>query len=421
MKYVSTRKLAKTVSAGQAILQGLASDGGLYVPESWPPLQAVEKDANLPFAQFAAKILKPFFKGDPLEKHLDEICTKAFDFPLPLKILNSNTAVLELFHGPTNAFKDFGARFLALATEILLQNQSEEKLVLVATSGDTGGAVASAFCLCTKIPVVILFPKGKVSKRQEHQLTCWGEQVRAFAVDGTFDDCQKIAKQAFLSEKWRKKFHLISANSINIGRLLPQMAYFAYASLQFRKLQHQSAGLIIPSGNMGNSVAALWAQKLGYPIEKVIFAHNANRAVFDYFQTGKFQAQETKSTLANAMDVGHPSNFERVTNLFPSLEELKTKAQAFSVSDEQIEACIKLSGENILCPHTAVAAHVRQQFSTGAWIIVAAAHAAKFETIVENLLAKKVSVPPELQKLLQLKTYSKNIKASIEALEKEVW
>lgn len=450
MKYRSTRnKSFLGCSASQAIRQGLAEDGGLYVPEAWPSrsidLDICTQGADKKFSVFAARVLAPFFRGDILEPYIPEICERAFQFQIPLRELNSQVSVLELFCGPTCAFKDFGARFLALCLEKLssLESGSDSRpnMVLVATSGDTGGAVAAAFSEFTKIPVAILFPKGRISKRQEAQLTGWGPQVQAFAVEGSFDDCQRIVKEAFRSEAWQSRFQLISANSINLGRLLPQMAFFAYASCLAKARHQTSTGFIIPSGNLGNAVAALWAQQLGFPIREIVFAHNANQTVPIFFASGVWQPAVTQSTLANAMDVGIPSNFERVLDLFPKLEDLRERASAISVSDEEINETIRQGPTQwgqVWCPHTATAVFVvnkhlgigkevngivghskagrHKQNSENTWVVVATAHPAKFESIVEPLVGRKIEVPASLQALLEKPSQVQIIGPSLECL-----
>lgn len=417
MKYRSTRKKSALVSISQAIELGLADDGGLFVPEIWPALEFDSDPSLLSLVDLAFQILKPFFVNDPLESKLYEICKKTFNFPLPLKEIDTTTSLLELYHGATLAFKDFGARFLALCLEAIPTQDQKPRMVLVATSGDTGGAVAAAFQEFTKTPVTILYPSGKISVRQEKQLTCWEKQIQAFAVDGSFDDCQKMVKEAFQSDWWKSRYHLVSANSINIARLLPQMVYFAFASYHYQKKHQAQASFIVPSGNVGNATAALWAQKLGCPIAKIIFSHNANRTVKEYFESGSWKPLSSVSTLANAMDVGHPSNFERVRDLYPELSELKIYAEAYSVTDEQIQKVI-VQSNLIFCPHTATAFYVRQQLSHGHWIIVATAHPAKFETIIEPLIQKKIDIPVELLKLLSKASNYKKIPSQLIDLQK---
>lgn len=418
MKYISTRQSTTDFSASNAIHQGLANDGGLLVPKNWPKIEWNDSWKNLNFPNFAYQVLIPFFKGDNLESHLKDICDKAFDFPLPIVDLKNNTSVLELFHGPTCAFKDFGARFLALCCQHIPQYRNEKQaMVLVATSGDTGGAVASAFTQLTSINVTILFPKYKVSKRQEAQLCCWGNQVKSFRVNGTFDDCQRMAKEIFLNQEWHKKFNLISANSINLARILPQMAYFAFASLQSK----EKANFIIPSGNMGNAAAAIWARQLGFPINKIIFSHNSNSTVVDYFNSGKWSPKPSIETLANAMDVGNPSNFERIRNLIPDLNDLKAFAAAYCVSDSDIKKTIS-SLANIgylACPHTATAFYIRNHFASlnENWIIAATAHPSKFESIVEPLIGRSIAIPLALESILTTNPVFKDIEPNILSLE----
>ncbi len=413
MNFVSTRGRSPAVSFSEAIATGLAPDGGLYVPERLPLFSADEiralaavPESGSRFAELAACVLRPFFEGDRLASELGGICNAALDFPVPLRKIDphpSNIALLELFHGPTCAFKDVGARFLAEC----LTRLGSRGTVLVATSGDTGGAVAAAFHGRPGIEVLILFPKGMVSSRQEKQLTCWGGNVRALAVRGSFDDCQRLVKEtlaeAHADPKLARQWPLLSANSINVGRLLPQMAYFALASLRFHGLQGRTPGIIVPSGNLGNAMAALYAKRLGFPIREVVLATNANTTVRDYFETGRYVPRPTIQTLANAMDVGNPSNMERLLQLAPDLGALRREVRVHSVSDTEIQEAIRDANERwgeTLCPHTATGFHARERLGGSDWIIAATAHPAKFETIVEPLVGRAIAVPAELQKLL---------------------
>jgi len=325
--------------------------------------------------------------------------------------------VLELFHGPTAAFKDVGARFLAACVSRL----PGRRTVLVATSGDTGGAVAAAFSNRANIDVVILFPKGLVSPRQEKQLTCWGRTVRAFAVRGDFDDCQRIVKAAFADSELSRARGLLSANSINLGRLLPQAAYHAAASLWYLRRRGARAGLVVPTGNLGNAVAAFWARAAGLPVREIALATNANRAVPDYFTSGAWAARPTVRTLANAMDVGDPSNMERLLDLHPDLDELTSFARAFTVGDVEIERTIEDEAARrgrIFDPHTAAAVRVRALLGSPHWIVVATAHPAKFESIVEPLVGREVETPPALAELLDKESACEEIEPSLEALKK---
>jgi threonine synthase len=406
VKFVSTRGKAPSIGIRAAIEAGLAPDGGLYVPESMPSFSSLP-DASIAFAEQGAMILSPFFADDPtLSRALAAICRGAFDFPVPLTPVpgRGGDYLLELFHGPTAAFKDFGARFLAGCVEAIDRDakgsaRARERTVIVATSGDTGGAVAAAFHGRAGIRVAILFPKGKISRRQEAQLCAWGGNIRAFAVEGVFDDCQRIAKEALLESS------RLSANSINLGRILPQMVYYAHASLAIRKATGKSAGFIIPSGNLGNSLAALWAKRLGFPIGKIALALNANFTVSRFLKTGIFSPEPTRATLANAMDVGNPSNLERLRHLYPEMNGLRADVSADSVTDEEIHREIALSEAEwgqALCPHTATAAVSRKRLPSGAnpWVLVATAHPAKFESIVEPLVGHSIEVPPALAAIL---------------------
>ena len=417
MRYLSTRGGQET-GLVDAIMRGLAADGGLFVPSELPRFnpQALRGSS---FAEIASEVLAPFFAGSELESELGAICRDAFDFPLPLKPLladGAELAVLELFHGPTAAFKDVGARFLAALMERALERSADSRplTILVATSGDTGGAVAAAFHRRAGIRVGVLFPKGQVSPRQQHQLTCWGDNIRAFEVEGAFDDCQALVKQAFTDPDLQARHRLSAANSINIGRLLPQVAYHAAASLWHWRHHGTSAGSIVPSGNLGNGMACVWARAMGLPVRELVLAVNANRTIPDYLATGQWQPRASVATLASAMDVGNPSNMERLRSLLPDFAELRANVEAYAVDDASIRAQIEHDYARYgqaWCPHTATAFwvydHLPQARKTGhAWIVSATAHPAKFETIVEPIIGRTVSVPPALQELLQRPTAS---------------
>lgn len=393
MRFRSTRKQSPEVDLSLALTQGLAPDGGLYVPCDFPSVTLANFKGSDDPATFAIKLLTPFLKHSALERHTQDICRKAFNFPLPLKRLNATTSMLELFHGPTLAFKDVGARFLA-ASMSKLQSRST---VIVATSGDTGGAVAAAFSEYEDTITLILYPKGKISRRQEIQLTCWGDRVHAFAINSDFDRCQKLVKDALGSSSLQARHRFISANSISLGRLLPQMVYHARASLQYFEETGIAPDLIIPSGNLGNSVAALWAKRVGFPIRRVILATNANSTLADFFQSGVYQPHTTIATLANAMDVGNPSNIERLRDLYPTMAQLRNDVAVNLVTDDEIRKTIRSSPQvfgEIVCPHTATAL---QSITPGEHAIVeATAHPSKFETIVEPLIGKAVPVPQAL-------------------------
>ena len=424
--FASSRGGAAVSAFSTALLQGLAPDGGLYVPQRWPQLPPEDFQGAHALAEVGARLLAPFVAGDELAPQLDEILSEAFNFPAPRIGLTDDDRLssLELFHGPTAAFKDFGARFLAAAFARLPATHARPLTILVATSGDTGGAVAAAFHGRAGIKVVVLFPKGLVSPTQERQLTCWGGNVRALAVRGTFDDCQRLVKQAFLDESLRARTALASANSINLGRLLPQSIYYAATSLDILRRYGERASFIVPSGNLGNALACLWARQLGLPIGEVILAHNANRAVPDFLASGEWRPRPSIATLASAMDVGNPSNMERLRALFPELQELRGAVSACSVTDAEIRTRIRVGYEEygqIWCPHTAIAAEAWERLpeekrARGRWVLVATAHPAKFPEIVEPLIGRAVPVPPSLAALFARPSESTELDADLAAL-----
>jgi threonine synthase len=423
IRFHSTRDATTSISFSQALLQGLAPDGGLYVPTSWPSIdiQALSRETTLP--GIATRLIAPFVSGDPLAPQLPEITAEAFNFPAPLVTLDDGLGILELFHGPTAAFKDFGARFLAANFARLREPGSQPITILVATSGDTGGAVAAAFHGRPGINVGVLFPKGLVSPTQERQLTCWGGNVKSFAVHGTFDDCQRLVKQAFVDPELRQQTQLSSANSINLGRLLPQAVYYAASSLEVWKKHGEPASYIIPSGNLGNAAACIWARKVGLPIRDIVLAHNANQTVTDFLHTGVWRPRPSIATLASAMDVGNPSNMERLRSLFADLAQLRTAVSAETVDDAAIRERIRKGFERygqIWCPHTATAAEVYERLVAGKrpgrWIIVSTAHPAKFSEIVEPLIGRKIPVPETLARLFARPTEFTEIEPELAAL-----
>lgn len=406
MRYHSTRGGADEVSLGAALAAGLAPDGGLYVPVALPRIELAPQSQPLPEA--AAAWLTPFFAGDPLADVLPALCTEALDLPLPrVSIGTQGDEVLELFHGPTAAFKDFGARFLATCLSAQRSATDPETTILVATSGDTGAAVAGAFHQRPGFRVVILYPEGRVSARQAHQLGAFGDNVRAFSVAGSFDDCQAMVKAAFRDQALRQRVAITSANSISLGRLLPQATYYAQATAARLAEHGQRSNLIIPTGNLGNALAALLVRACGGPIDEVILATNANRVLPDLFDSRRYAGRASLATLANAMDVGDPSNYERLAWLYPEAALFEAGLSADSVDDAAIRARIRSMHERygyVACPHTACALEVlerrRQAGDERAWLIAATAHPAKFETVVEPLIGRVVPAPPALAQLL---------------------
>ena len=415
MKFRSTRSASPLLTLSEAIQTSIAPDGGLYVPVSFPVFKVSDFDGLSSWPEIGTRMLLPFFEGDVLAPQIADICSEAFNFPISLNYVG-DTAMLELFHGPTAAFKDVGARFLAACVPRL----TGRRTVIVATSGDTGGAVAAAFHEHSEIDVVVLFPRNKVSALQQQQLTCWGKSVRAFAVRGDFDDCQRIVKTAFANRKWSEAKGLLSANSINLGRLLPQTVYYAAASMWYLREKGARPGFVVPTGNLGNAVAAFWARQMGLPLGEIILATNANDAIPKYFASGSWKPHPTIATIANAMDVGNPGNMERLLDLHPELTELRQGAQSFSVSDEEIADTIVhdfSSSGRTWCPHTATAVHVRRRLSSPHWIIVATAHPAKFDSVVEPLIGRSLNMPPSLAQLFDAPSSFEEIDPEFEALK----
>jgi threonine synthase len=424
MQYLSTRG-GPAVSIEQAIMSGTAPDGGLYVPAKLPSMQPTDFAGCETLPEIAEQLLIPFFSGSSLAGRLGEICRQALDFPVPLRELESGQlSVLELFHGPTAAFKDVGARFLAACMERIISDgrfATPPVTIMVATSGDTGGAVASAWHRRPGMRVVVLFPLGRVSPRQQHQLTCWGDNVISLAVRGEFDDCQRLVKEAFADAELAVKHRLCSANSINVGRLLPQAAYYAKASLEHWRKTGQPLSFVIPTGNLGNGFACVWARRLGLPIDRIVLATNANTPIEDFLATGQWLPRPSIATLASAMDVGNPSNMERLRQLCGDIASLREEISAMAVSDAEIRSSLRdeFSRHGLAwCPHTATGLHVYRGFSEAErrqrhWAVVATAHAAKFDTIVEPLLGCDIPPPAELSALLALPSRFATIDAKL--------
>jgi len=424
MKYRSTRG-SSLLTLDEVLLRGIAEDGGLFLPESLPSFSADEFSAGDSILDTARVVLTPFFSGSSLAGSLDKIIAETFHFPIPankLDVNDNNAWMLELYHGPTAAFKDVGAGFLAACLSRLHIGGSP-LTILVATSGDTGGAVAAAFNERPNTRVVVLFPEGRVSERQQKQLTCWGDNVLSLAIQGSFDDCQAMVKEAFAESQLRERYRLSSANSINIGRLLPQSIYYAHSSLEHFRKTGQKPGFIIPVGNLGNSLACILARDMGLPIGEIILASNANRLIPDYLDGAEWLPRASIQTLASAMDVGNPSNMERLRDIHGDAPELVKMISAVSVSDAQIEQQIKDDMQAFgfaTCPHTATATHVYRHLSPDQgkadWIIVATAHPAKFDSIVEPLIGGSIPVPAELQAILSRPNRFQVIAANLEAL-----
>jgi threonine synthase len=417
MNYISTRNSSRVVSLSEALQQGLAPDGGLFVPKSWPLCDWQSWPDDLTYQAVAERVLRPFFADDPLSYKLSDICQQALSFPIPLQQINDNTYLIQLYHGPTLSFKDVGAQFLASCLQHLTRDGV--MTIFVATSGDTGSAVAAAFHQKRNIRVVVLFPDGQISQRQQQQITCWGDNVLAVAVDGCFDDCQSLVKSVLVDPWWMQQTKMNTSNSINIGRLLPQVTYYAFHSWCSFKKTGQQAQFVVPSGNLGNVTAAYIAQRLGFPIDQIVMSTNANKAVVDYFDTGVFEPRQSINTLASAMDVGNPSNLERLQYLYPDFDTLHANAKAILVTDIHIKETIAQVHQNhsvLLCPHTATAYYARAQLNEKSWMIAATADPCKFEQVLEPLLDCDVPPTSSLQQLLDRPNYMKHIAVDQHAL-----
>lgn len=419
MQCVSTRG-GSAVSLTEAIAAGLAPDGGLFLPVELPRLGGGPSNVDsLPCV--ASWLIEPFFAGEPLAANIEAICANAFSFPAPTRWLEPDMGLLELFHGPTAAFKDFGARFLAECTA-RIPAAGPTRTVLVATSGDTGAAVAAAFHRRPGFRVLVLYPDGRVSARQAHQLGAFGDNVHAFRVAGTFDDCQRMVKAAFLDRELQARVPLLSANSISLGRLLPQMAYYAQASLQARAHGREPVSFVVPTGNLGNAFACLLARELGLPIGRVVLATNANRVLVDFLASGTYVPRDSIATLANAMDVGAPSNVERLRALFPSPLRV---VEADAVDDGTIRATIASTWQRYgeaICPHTAcgvaVLERLRRAGADGPWLVAATAHPAKFDTIVEPAIGAPCPPPAPLAALLARPAHATPLEPTSDALRR---
>jgi threonine synthase len=407
MKLYSTKNKASLVSLSKAVLKGLPDDNGLFMPEYIPtlPPEFIENIKDYSFQEIAYIVCSTMFQGAIPEEDLKEIVYEAINFPAPLVKLDEQKYILELFHGPSLAFKDFGARFMARLMSYFDRGNDDELVILVATSGDTGGAVAAGFYKTPGIKVVILYPSGKVSHLQEQQLTTLGHNITALEVDGTFDDCQALVKQAFLDKELTSKIRLTSANSINIARLIPQSFYYfeAYKQLDNPK----NVVFCIPSGNFGNLTAGLFAAKMGLPVHKFIAATNANSVVPEYLENGTYEPRSSTRTISNAMDVGNPSNFVRMEDLFGfTWNNMKEDIIGFSYTDKETEdgmKQVKKDYDYVIDPHGAVGYNALDEYQkinpNTQGIILETAHPSKFLPDVERVLGEAPFVPERLAEL----------------------
>jgi threonine synthase len=423
MKYYSSNNRATRASFQEAVFNSLPQDNGLYFPEHIPQLPKAffQELKNKSKAEVGFEVARHFVDGEIGDEKLFEIVKETVDFNLPLVNVTDNIHSLELFHGPTWAFKDVGARFLSRCMSHFGSAQDKEVHILVATSGDTGGAVAAGFHGLDGVKVTILYPKGKVSEVQRLQLTTWGDNISALEVDGTFDDCQRMVKTAFLDKDLNKKIRLSSANSINIARLIPQSFYYYYALQQLDSWG--DVVVAIPSGNYGNLTAGLFAWKMGLPIKRFIAASNDNRIVPDYLLSGNYQPKPSVQTYANAMDVGAPSNFVRMLELFDGSHEKMTELiSGFSLSNPEISQVMtecQKQNNYLPDPHGAIGYQALKVGLAGSeqGIFLETAHPVKFLDVVEKAIGKSADYQAMISQWTQKESQFKSISSDYEALK----
>ncbi|MBF9253755.1 threonine synthase [Pontibacter sp. 172403-2] len=410
MNYYSTNKHSGEATLPDAVIKGLAGDGGLYMPKQIPQLPAsfIESLPAKSLQEIAFTVAAAFVQDEVPASILKELVEEALDFPIPLQEVEKGIYALELFHGPTMAFKDVGARFMSRLMAYFTRNESRELKVIVATSGDTGSAVAAGFYNVPGIQVYILFPKGKVSPLQQKQLTTWGGNITAIEVEGTFDDCQRLAKQALADEKLNKTCLLTSANSINIARLIPQSFYYFYA---YGQLQQQGRPVVfsVPSGNFGNLTGGLLAAAMGLPVHHFVAATNANDVVPHYLRTGNYEPRASVPTISNAMDVGNPSNYARMQELFEAdHQQFSAAVSGYTYTDDQTRSAIRevyRQHQYLLDPHGAIAYlglrdYLAESKSGAIGVFLETAHPAKFREVMESTLEHAIEIPPQLQVFL---------------------
>lgn len=426
MNYYSTNNRSLTANFREAAIQGQAPDKGLYFPETIPQLPKGFLDTidSLSKEELAFTVMKPYVGNTIDDADLQQIVSETINFPFPLVPITETISTLELFHGPTLAFKDVGARFMSRCLGHFVKNRDKEITVLVATSGDTGGAVANGFYGVEGVNVVILYPSGKVSLTQEVQLTTLGKNITAIEVDGTFDDCQQMVKNAFMDEALKKSLFLTSANSINVARWLPQQLYYFFAYQQWKDKSNPPV-VCVPSGNFGNICAGLLAYCSGLPVKHFVAACNANDTVPQFLESGAYKAKPSVATLSNAMDVGNPSNFVRIMELFHhQLPSLKEMLSSYSISDEETKAAIKeiYSTYNyILDPHGAVGYIALQRYlaneNGGKGYFLETAHPVKFYDAIEPVINQKIAIPESIAVLLKREKKSIQMKPDDNALK----
>lgn len=428
MKYYSTNRKAPYATLEEAVVNGLASDKGLYMPEKINklPKEFFDNIDKLSFQEIAYKVADAFFGEDVPADVLKGIVYDTLSFDIPAVKVKDNIYSLELFHGPTLAFKDVGGRFMARLLGYFIRKEGEEKVnVLVATSGDTGSAVANGFLGVDGIHVYVLYPKGKVSEIQEKQFTTLGKNITAIEVDGTFDDCQALVKNAFMDKELNEHMKLTSANSINVARFLPQAFYYFYAYAQMKKIgKADNLVVCVPSGNFGNITAGLFGKKMGLPIKRFIAANNKNDIFYNYLKSGEYKPRPSVSTIANAMDVGDPSNFARVLDLYGcSHDEICKDIEGVTYSDEQISDIVSTAYTEtgyLLDPHGACGYRALSESlkngETG--VFLETAHPAKFLNTVQGIIREEIAIPKKLQEFMKGTKQSVQMDKSFDSFKK---
>ncbi len=433
MKLVSTRKNSPAVSFQEALFTGQAPDGGLYMPVEFPALKnELSRLAGTSYSAAVLQILSHWL-GDEIDANgLQTIVEGAYSFAPVVQPLDEQTSILELFHGPTLSFKDFGAQFMAKSMGYFLRNENREITILVATSGDTGSAVAHAYHNVQGIRIVLLYPAGKVSPLQEKQFTTLGDNITALKVDGAFDDCQALVKQAFADAELRQRAKFSSANSINIGRLVPQSLYYLWGAMQMKTNVDDELIICVPSGNFGNMCAGLFARQMGLPVTHYIAAVNSNSVISEFVETGNYQPRPSRRTLSNAMDVGNPSNWERIRTLFnDDYDTIVRHMWSTSVDDATTTQTMQSEYTKtgyIADPHTAVGIEALRRYRRQAsahktipGLSLSTAHPAKFREIVNEALQMEIDCPPALQACIEAESKAEPLPNDFSAFKEFLW
>ena len=425
MQFASTRDNSIKMSFQEALFQGLAPDGGLFYPTVFPDMSKLFSSfsKNTSFNEIASSVIFTLLNDEISEKDSKILAENAFNFIPKIRKLNENLQILELFHGPSSAFKDFGASFLATSMEYFLKTKSENAVILTATSGDTGSAVAKAFFKKKNIDVVILYPKGRISPLQEKQMTTLGKNIHALEVEGSFDDCQTMVKEAFQDSEL-SSINLTSANSINLGRLIPQSFYYIWAYTQLKDQGIDDSVFCVPSGNFGNLTAGLYAKKWGLPINTFIASTNRNDVIPEYLLSGVYKPRPSVQTYSNAMDVGSPSNFERMQTLYKNVEDMRADIQGIFINDEmtlETMKSINTAYQYEICPHTAVGIKAAETYleknSKSNITVLSTAHPGKFKEVFNKAVGHDPVLPESLLEIKDKEKVSRQIGNTLDDLK----